>query len=297
MIQQLMKFKDQESEERANKIYGVVTALITNNKDPDKKGRVKVKYSWMGEAKAIESDWARVVSFMAGNGRGAHFLPEVDDEVLVAFEHGNINYPYIVGALWNGKDKVIEENADGKNNIKMIKSRSGHKITLDDTDGDEKFILEDKSGKQIITFGVKKKELSIANDETDGKIIIKAKGDVQITSDKKIEINGKTGITIKSDGDVAIEGKNVNLKSTAGIKFTAGSSLTAKSSAAMDLTAGSVLNVKASAAAKVEGLKLDLKSSTGTTVDSGGMTTVKGSITTVESSGITTIKGSLVKVN
>lgn len=297
MINHLMKYKEQEYEEQANKIYGVVTALVTNNKDPDKKGRVKVKYGWMGEAKAIESGWARMVSLMAGNARGMHFLPEVDDEVLVAFEHGNINFPYIVGALWNGTDKVIEENADGKNNIKMIKSRSGHKITLDDTDGKEKFIIEDKSGKRQISFDVSKKELSITNDEADGKIIVKAKGDVQITSDKKIDIKSKTGISIKSDGDVSIEGKNVNLKSTAGMKLTAGSSLNAKSSAGMDFKAGSTLNIKASAATKVEGLKLDLKASTAATLESGGMTKVKGSLATLESAGITIVKGAMVKVN
>jgi len=278
MIEQLMKYKQEAND---HKMYGVVTALVTNNKDPDKKGRLKVKYLWRGGADTLESKWARMITPMAGNGRGIHFLPEVDDEVLVAFEHGDVNYPYIVGALWNGKDKVIEENADGKNNIKMIKSRSGHTITLDDTEGKEKVIIEDKSGKRNITFDVKKKEIDITNDEADGKIIIKAKGDVQVSSDKKIDIKAKSGITLKSDGDVSIEGKNVKLKSSMGLKLEAGSSLNAKSSAGMDLKAGSTLNVKASATGKVEALKLDLKSSAATEVSSGGITTVKGSMVKV----------------
>ena len=82
MISKLMNQKGQDYEEVSSKIYGVVTAVVTNTKDPKKKGRIKVKYVWMGEAKAIESDWARVMSFMAGNARGAHFLPDVDDEVF-----------------------------------------------------------------------------------------------------------------------------------------------------------------------------------------------------------------------
>ncbi len=72
---------------------------------------------------------------MAGAGRGLYILPEVDDEVLVAFEHGNPSTPYVLGGLWNGKDKPPEANSDGKNNMRVLKSRSGHVIRLDDTAG------------------------------------------------------------------------------------------------------------------------------------------------------------------
>ena len=281
MIQQLLKYKEQEHEEQANRIYGVVTAIVTNNKDPDKKGRIKVKYAWMGEAKEIESDWARTVSLMAGKERGMHFLPEVDDEVLVAFEHGDINHPYIVGSLWNNKDKVIETNEDGKNNIRMIKSRSGHTITLDDSDGKEKFIIEDKSTKRSITFDAKKKTLEILNDEADGKITIIAKSDISIQSDKKIDIKSASGITMKSDGDISIEGKNVTLKSSTGMTLKAGTSFTAQSSAGLSLKAGSTLGIKASASGSIEALSLGLKGSASTTVESGGITTLKGTMVKV----------------
>ena len=282
MINQLLKYKEQEQEEQANKVYGVVTAIVTNTKDPDKKGRIKVRYGWMGEAKDIESDWARVVSLMAGNDRGIHFFPEVDDEVLVSFEHGNINYPYIVGALWNNADKVIEQNEDGKNNIKMIKSRSGHTITLDDTDGKEKFIIEDNSTKRSITFDAEAKTLDILNNDTDGKITIIAKGNISIKSDKEISIDAGSNLSIKAKGDLTLEGKNVTMKSSAGMAIKVGSSLTAKSTAGMTLKAGSTFSVKASATGSIEALTLGLKGS-GTA--------------TLESSGITTLKGSLVKVN
>lgn len=282
MINQLLKYKEQEQEELTNKIYGVVTAIVTNTKDPDEKGRVKVKYGWMGEAKEIESDWARVVSLMAGNDRGMHFLPEVDDEVLVSFEHGNINYPYVVGALWNNKDKVIEKNKDGKNNIKMIKSRSGHTMTLDDTDGKEKFIIEDKSTKRSITFDAKEKTLDILNDESDGKITIIAKGNVIVKSDSDVSIESKGDLSVKASGNLNFEGKNVTMKSSANMTLKAGSSLKVQSTAGMTLKAGTTFNVKASATGVIEAMTLGLKGS-GTA--------------TLESSGITTVKGSIVKVN
>jgi uncharacterized protein involved in type VI secretion and phage assembly len=312
MLQQMMKQKDFDYEEQNNKIYGVVTAIVTNTKDPDKKGRIKMKYVWMGEAKAIESDWARVVSFMAGNARGAHFLPDVDDEVLVAFEHGNINSPYVVGALYNAKDKVIEENTDGKNNIKMLKSRSGHKITLDDTKDAEKFIIEDESGKRLITFDSSAKKLSIENKEDSGPIYVEAKGELTIKADKDIKIEGKADLNIKATKDVKIEGKNVTIKSSAALKIEAGSSLSAKSSAATTIKAGSSMTLKASAAAKFDALSLAFKGSgsakmegatlalkgTGSAKMEGAMLSLKGTATAgLEASGITSVKGAMVKIN
>ena len=121
---------------------GVAIAIVTNNKDPDGLGRVKVRLPWLDEA--FESDWARVVAAMAGSGRGLYCLPEVDDEVLVGFEHGCLDSLYVLGGLWNGKDKPPEGNADGKNNVRALKSRSGHLIRLTDTDGEEKIEIIDE---------------------------------------------------------------------------------------------------------------------------------------------------------
>ncbi len=296
MIGQLVKNKDQDFEEKQNKMFGVVTAIVTNTKDPDKMGRVKVKYAWMGEAKTIESDWARVVSFMAGNERGAHFLPDVDDEVLISFEHGNMNHPYIIGALYSTKDKVIEKNEDGKNNIKMIKSRSGHTITLDDTSGKEKFIIEDKSGKRSITFDAKEKTLDIVNSE--GDMTISVKGDLTIKSEKKLTLEGKTGVDINSDSAINIEGKSIKAKSSAALNIEAGSSLTAKASAGTTVQAGSSLSLKGSASAKLEGPKVDVKASAAGSFNGGAKLDLKASgMATLDGGGLTTVKGGIVKVN
>src|SRR2546421_10678153 len=88
---------------RASKIYGLVVALVTNNQDPDKLGRVKVKFPWLDDQ--VESWWARIAYPMAGKERGFWWVPEIDDEGLVGLEHGDVRFPYIAGALHNGQDK------------------------------------------------------------------------------------------------------------------------------------------------------------------------------------------------
>ncbi|HEY1370511.1 MAG TPA: phage baseplate assembly protein V [Gaiellaceae bacterium] len=174
------------------RIYGVVTAVVTNNKDPDKLGRVKLKFPWLIDSE--ESWWARVVAPMAGKDRGVYFLPEVDDEVLVAFEHGDPRYPYVVGALWSSNRTPPETNDDGKNNHRTVKSRSGHIVRFDDTDGEEKIEILDRSGKNSIVVSSK-----------DNTLTIKADGDITIESTNgKVKLSGK-GIVIDSSADLTVQ--------------------------------------------------------------------------------------------
>jgi uncharacterized protein involved in type VI secretion and phage assembly len=139
-----------EKNAKTDRIYGVVSAIVTDNHDPDGRARVKVKFPWLEEQ--AETDWAKVVSLMAGKDRGAVCLPENGDEVLVAFEHGDVHHPYILGALWNSEDTPPETNSDGKNNIRKIKSRSGHELIFcDDGEGQkEKVELHTKAGHKIL---------------------------------------------------------------------------------------------------------------------------------------------------
>ncbi len=132
----------------AGRTYGAVIGIVSNIDDPDGLGRVKLRYPWLEDES--ESPWARTVSFMAGGERGAVFRPEPDDEVLVIFEHGDMRKPYVLGALWNGSDAMPEERGgDDTNDIRLIKSRSGHLIVFDDTDGEEKITITDKSGNVV----------------------------------------------------------------------------------------------------------------------------------------------------
>ena len=213
-----------------NHFPGVTIGIVTNNKDPDGLGRVKVKFPWLSPNE--ESLWSRDLTPMAGNDRGIYFLPEVDDEVLVTFEQGNMNVPYILGALWNGKDKPPVKNDDGKNNQRVIKSRSGHQIILDDTDGEEKIVIQDKTGNNQILI-----------DSKDNKMNIK------VEKDLTIETKGK--ITLKSsDDDVAIECNNLSIKTKENYQLDAGKNC--------NITAESGLGIKCSAGVKVNDGSLEV---------------------------------------
>lgn len=201
------------SEERGL-IHGVVVGIVTNNQDPQGLGRVKVHFPWMSEKD--ESNWARVAAPMAGKERGFYTLPEVEDEVLVAFEHGRVDYPYVLGALWNGKDKPPADNGDGKNNIRVFKSRSGHVVRLDDTDGSEKIEIIDAKGKESLVFDAKQNTITITAEKD---VVIESKdGMVKLTGKKGVEITAPDGagkLEVKQNLDVTSSGGQVNVKGTA----------------------------------------------------------------------------------
>jgi uncharacterized protein involved in type VI secretion and phage assembly len=185
------------------RIYGVTVGVVTNNRDPDNLGRVKVRFPWLSDDD--ESHWARIMTPMAGKDRGIYYLPEVEDEVLVAFEHGLIDFPYVIGSLWNGKDTPPDNNSDGQNNRRVIKSRSGHIIRLDDKSGQEKIEIIDKTGNNKIVIST-----------ADNTITIAAKSDIVIRSDTgKLKLSG-VGVEIRSQAGVTVEAaQNMDLKASA----------------------------------------------------------------------------------
>jgi uncharacterized protein involved in type VI secretion and phage assembly len=115
---------------RANPINGVAVALVRDNRDPNGLARVRVSFPW--HTRPEESFWARLATPMTGKNYGTFFLPEVNDEVLVAFERGDMRFPVVVGSLWNGDHKPPETNADGHNDIRTIRTRKGHALRFDD---------------------------------------------------------------------------------------------------------------------------------------------------------------------
>jgi uncharacterized protein involved in type VI secretion and phage assembly len=181
------------------KIHGVVVGLVTSNQDPSGLGQVKVKFPWL--SMDCDSNWARVMAPMAGGGRGFYMLPEVGDEVLVMFEQGEFDHPYVLGALWNGVDAPPTTNDDGKNNLRVIKSRSGHTFTFDDTDGKEKITVVDRSGKS-----------SIVLDSASGSVSIEAEGDINLTSKSgAVAVKCKT-FSVSADTSYTLEGGSGQLK-------------------------------------------------------------------------------------
>jgi uncharacterized protein involved in type VI secretion and phage assembly len=131
--------------------YGVYPALVSDVADPDKQGRIMVKLPWSPDTGNDEyAVWARLATLMGGSNRGSWFVPDVNDEVLVVFEGGDPRRPYVIGGLWNGSDAPPESmDGGGKNYKKVLRSRNGVKVTLDDKDGQETFIAETPGGQKI----------------------------------------------------------------------------------------------------------------------------------------------------
>ncbi|HEX6186401.1 MAG TPA: phage baseplate assembly protein V [Pyrinomonadaceae bacterium] len=131
--------------------YGVYPALVSDIRDPEGLGRVRLTLPWAPDTGGERYDvWARVATLMGGNNRGSWFIPDVGDEVLVVFEGGDPRRPYVIGGLWNGSDAPPETMDGAGNNFKkVVRSRNGVKITLDDTDGQEKLILETPGGQSL----------------------------------------------------------------------------------------------------------------------------------------------------
>lgn len=197
------QFHERHSDGWGGRWYGVAPATVTDIKDPDGQGRVKVKLNWSpdgGGGQGYEA-WARMATLFAGSGRGSWFIPDAGDEVLVAFEHGDPRRPYVLGGLWNGKDKPPQSMSSG-NNLKVIHSRNGVKITLDDTSGKETIKLE-TPGKQKLTM--KDGPGAVTIEDSNGNSI-------------KLETSG---ITITAAAKVTVKAPNVAV-SSAVVKVDAG---------------------------------------------------------------------------
>lgn len=207
-------FASTQAAELVERRFGLVVGIVTNNQDPDKLGRVKVRFPWLSDSE--ESHWARIAMPMAGNARGTYFLPEVDDEVLVGFEHGDLRIPYVLGALWNGKDAPPADNADGKNNVRVIKSRSGHVVKLNDESGKETIEIVDKSGKNSVLIDTAKNTITLTADKditlsaTKGTIKLDAQK-IEVKSSASTKIEASAGLDVKASGTLNIKGATVNI--------------------------------------------------------------------------------------
>jgi uncharacterized protein involved in type VI secretion and phage assembly len=124
-------------------IPGVVTGIVRNLEDPDGRGRILLEFPWLSESE--RSAWASVAAPMAGKGRGHFFMPEEDDEVLVAFDHGDFAHPFIVGFLWNGVDTPPESTHKNR----VIVTPGGHTLRFEDSDGAKKVVLKSSGGHEI----------------------------------------------------------------------------------------------------------------------------------------------------
>jgi uncharacterized protein involved in type VI secretion and phage assembly len=192
------------SNQRGN---GIVIGIVASLDDPDKLGRVRVKLPHLDNEL---SDWARLVSLMAGKDRGTFFRPEIGDEVLCAFEHGDARRPYVLGALWSSQDTVpSDDGRPTENNWRQIKSRSGHIIKLDDTRGAERIELIDKDGDRTVTIDSAARKIQVVCQSGDVEVTAPA-GRVTVNA-RSIELKATGTINLEADGTFTIKGATVNI--------------------------------------------------------------------------------------
>lgn len=220
----------------SHKIQGVMVGVVTNNKDPDNLGRVKLRLPL--QESETETDWVRIATLMAGKEMGSLFLPEVGDEVLVAFHLGEMRQPFVIGMLWNDKNKppIPAE----KNDERKIVSRSGSELMFSDKAGEESFRVKTKKG-QIIEFTDKDSKINIADDSGNNVITIEGASANSITiksSSTVITLNAKGEVSIESQQAVKIKSTQVNIEATATMALKAGASL--------DLKSDGIINIKGS---------------------------------------------------
>jgi uncharacterized protein involved in type VI secretion and phage assembly len=166
---------------------GVMTAVVTGNVDPENLGRVKVRLAGGGGPDVGEA-WARIATLMAVANRGTWFIPDVNGEVLIAFEAGDLAKPYVIGALWNGRDPP-PSTMDAGNNRKLVRSRSGLTVTLDDQSGHERIVLETPGGQTLM---LEDGPGAVEIIDNNGNSVKLEPGGVTVTAAARIRLNANT---------------------------------------------------------------------------------------------------------
>ncbi len=227
------------------RVNGIVPGIVSDVKDPQKMGRVKVTFPWLDDG--FTSGWARVISPGAGKDRGFLVLPEVNDEVMVAFDHGLFDSPYVLGGVWNGSDappKTSTDAVDGNSGeiaARAFVSRKGHKLEIVETDG-----ITLTSGDGSVTIKLDSKNQKI-----------------EITSSKTVEVKGPNGITLDAGtGAVEIKGQGLKLSSTGDY----------------ELHATGQLKLSGDAGVKVDGPQINIAATADAELTSNGVLTVRGSM-------------------
>jgi len=184
---------------RARQLLGVPTpglflgaqlAVVEDLNDPDNRLRVKIRLlASDGVADHDGPVWARVACPFAGDNRGTFFIPEVGDEVLIAFVQGDPRFPIVLGGLWNGATQTPAAISGGKNYLKVIRSKNGVKITLDDHDGQEQLIVETPGGQKIT---LKDGPSAITIEDSNSNSLKFESSGVTLTAASKLTINAPT---------------------------------------------------------------------------------------------------------
>jgi uncharacterized protein involved in type VI secretion and phage assembly len=189
--------------------YGVVEGIVTHNDDPDREGKVRVQFPWFDDSTI--SEWCRILQPYAGDGYGLFFVPEVGDEVVVGFAHGDMRLPIILGGVYNGKDKP-PTHRDATTDQKLIKTKGKHQILLDDSSGSPAVKITSNGGH------------SVTLDDQATSIKITTSGGHTVALDDqansvKITTSGGQSITLDNAGAATISAETVTIDAALGINF------------------------------------------------------------------------------
>lgn len=212
-------------EDLDNTQYALHYGVVCQNKDPDKLERIKVRLPWLDRGDEDQTHWAQLATPMEGSQFGWYTLPDVDDVVVVMFIAGDISQPVIVGGVWSKPDSAPEPNEDGKNNFRGYRSRSGHRLILDDSKK-VKVVVADKTGKNMIGIGQFAKDgagpnvcevykppmagsCGVSLSTMEGKFEITCKnGALKITAGDNIKVNVKTTVDVKATSNIEMGGSS-----------------------------------------------------------------------------------------
>jgi uncharacterized protein involved in type VI secretion and phage assembly len=179
--------------------WGLMVGTVTNIRDPDHRGRVKLKLPTVSDT--AETAWAPVLTPSAGPSSGLHLLPDVGDVVLVGFEGGDFNRPYVLGSFWAGHT-APPETGDDAGPQQVLRSRKGHVIRLDDREGQERIEIVDKSGNNKITIETANNSITI---HANGPIALTTDGDLELSAGRALKLSGQR-VTVEGKADLTLSG-------------------------------------------------------------------------------------------
>jgi uncharacterized protein involved in type VI secretion and phage assembly len=203
--------------------FGLHYGIVVQNKDPENLDRIKVRLPWLDQGDVDQTHWAQLLTPMEGKKFGWYTLPDIDDVVVVMFINGDTSQPVVIGGVWSKPDFSPETNEDGKNNFRGYRSRTGHRLILDDS-SKTKLVFADKTTKNMLGIGNFAKDGAGPNicavykppmagdggvsfSSMEGTLEITCKdGALKVNAGQNIKINAKTTIDIKASGDFKGEG-------------------------------------------------------------------------------------------
>lgn len=252
IIDEIAEKQVTKTETGDNRIYGVVIGIVTDNYDAAMKGRVCVSIP-VRDDEANVLKWARVAMPSSGKSWGHYFLPEVGDQVLLAFEQGNIEKPYIIGCIPRDADKFLSKSVNANNQLKRIVTKNGSTLEFEDVaegeGANDKITVYTPDKAHKIKLDNQRKEILISDKDGDnkidiyteeGKMVVKAKENMSIKVGDNISItmNGANGtvtvdcskLKVKASGDIALNANGKAKMNGSNVTISAGTVLKAESS-------------------------------------------------------------------